>query len=226
MQNIKCNYMVCDVSDYDMVMEKAREVEEKFGNVTMLVNNAAVVYGNDILDSKPEDIEHTIHVNTLGSVWTTKAFLPSMMEKNHGHIVNINSMLGLIGLGGAADYVASKHALSGFHDALCMEIDRDEKNDVKVTSIHPYMVDTDMFSGVIIRFPFLFPYLDKNYVAWKSVDAVLTESDRIIMPRIMYFLYFLKCILPMDALLLMQRFTGVHTAMDTFHRRKKIGKSE
>ena len=61
-------------------------------------------------------------------------------------------MLGLMGLGGAADYVASKHALSGFHDALCMEIDREGKTGVKVTSIHPYMVNTDMFSGATIRY--------------------------------------------------------------------------
>lgn len=74
-----------------------------------------------------------------------------MMNKNRGHIVLINSMLGLMGLSGAADYVSSKYAMSGFHDTLCMEIDAENKTGVKVTSIHPYMVDTDMFSGVSIR---------------------------------------------------------------------------
>jgi len=85
-----------------------------------------------------------------------KEFLPYMSECNHGHIVSINSMLGLMGLGGASDYCASKFGVHGFHESLRMELARDDLDGVKVTTIHPYLIDTDMFGGVQSRYRSLF----------------------------------------------------------------------
>ena len=85
-------------------------------------------------------------------VQTIKSFMPAMMDNNHGHIVFVNSMLGLIGLGGATDYSASKFGQLGLFEGLGLEIMRAGKNGVFLTSIHPYQVNTDMFSGAETRY--------------------------------------------------------------------------
>jgi len=74
-----------------------------------------------------------------------------MLATNHGHIVSINSMLGLMGCGGATDYCASKFGALGLHEALSIEVAREGKNGVFLTTIHPYQVDTDMFAGATTR---------------------------------------------------------------------------
>ena len=79
---------------------------------------------------------------------TIKSFLPGMLEQNHGHIVSINSMLGLMGLSGAADYSASKFGALGFHESLSLELARNNKNGIFTTTIHPYQINNDMFAGV------------------------------------------------------------------------------
>ena len=80
-----------------------------------------------------------------------KAFVADMINRNHGHIVCINSMLGLMGLAGAADYSASKHALTGYMESLQLELVREKTTGVHVTSVHPYLVDTGMFAGCTTR---------------------------------------------------------------------------
>ena len=73
------------------------------------------------------------------------------MRIDRGHIVCINSMLGLMGLNGAADYSSSKFALTGFMESLNMEIKAEGKKHVYTTSVHPYLIDTDMFMGCKTR---------------------------------------------------------------------------
>ena len=70
-------------------------------------------------------------------------------------------MLGLMGLGGATEYCASKFGALGLHEALSVEVARAGKNGVLLTTIHPYQIDTDMFAGVTTRFAAL--------VGWKIV---------------------------------------------------------
>ena len=65
----------------------------------------------------------------------------------------MNSMLGLMGLSGAADYSASKFALKGFMESLDMEMSSQRKDSrIHITSVHPYLIDTDMFAGCTTRF--------------------------------------------------------------------------
>src|SRR6218665_3392727 len=80
---------------------------------------------------------------------TVKEFLPVMLTRNHGHIVSINSMLGLSGLGGAAYYCASKFGALGFIESLRMEVEEEGKDGIHVTSIHPYLINTETFDEII-----------------------------------------------------------------------------
>ena len=74
-----------------------------------------------------------------------------MLENNHGHLVFINSMLGIMGLAGAAEYSSSKFGSAGFVETLKLEIANEKKDNVHVTIIHPYLVETGMFSGCETR---------------------------------------------------------------------------
>jgi len=74
-----------------------------------------------------------------------------MLAKNHGHIVSINSLLGLMGAAGATEYCASKFGALGMHEALSIDVARSGKNGIFLTTVHPYQIDTDMFAGVTTR---------------------------------------------------------------------------
>jgi all-trans-retinol dehydrogenase (NAD+) len=76
--------------------------------VTILINNAGVVSGREMLEAETAEIEHTIKVNTLAPLFTTREFLPQMIKNRKGHIVTIASVGGLVGISGASDYCASK----------------------------------------------------------------------------------------------------------------------
>ena len=74
-----------------------------------------------------------------------------MQQRCHGHIVTINSMLGYFGLNSAADYCTSKYATLGLTESLVETLRDEGHTGVKVTSIHPFIVNTDMFKGCNTR---------------------------------------------------------------------------
>ena len=87
-------------------------------------------------------------VNAESQFWTTKEFLPSMVERNSGHIVCIASMAGKSGVPCQTDYCASKFAAVGFMEALTLEI-AGMKKKIATTLINPAFINTGMFSGVV-----------------------------------------------------------------------------
>lgn len=86
-------------------------------------------------------------VNAECHFWTVKEFLPSMMERNTGHVVCIASMAGIAGYPALADYCASKFAAYGFNESLRMEMKLLKKN-IACTTICPAFINTGMFAGV------------------------------------------------------------------------------
>lgn len=76
-----------------------------------------------------------------------KSFLPSMLEKNHGHIVTIASLTGVFGSAGMVDYATSKGAAIAFDNSLRLELVRLKRTGVKTTCVCPYIIDTGMFEG-------------------------------------------------------------------------------
>ena len=105
-----------DVSDRDKVYEAAKKSEILAGKIAILVNNAGIVGGRDFLELDDRIIEKTMQVNSISHLWTTKAFLPSMLESDHGHIVSIASSAGYFAVPKLSDYCASKAAAAHFAD--------------------------------------------------------------------------------------------------------------
>ncbi|MDR2312935.1 MAG: SDR family oxidoreductase [Spirochaetaceae bacterium] len=206
--------VVCDVSDRAAVYRRARALEKNPGPPDILINNAGVVSGKTLLETPDEKIEQTMAVNVFPLFWTVKAFLPSMLERGRGHIVTIASAAGLIGVRGLADYSVSKFAAIGFDESLRMELRR-VKSAVKTTVVCPFFIDTGMFRGVKTRFPLLLPILKSGDAAARIVRAVLKNKKRLIMPRFVHAVLWLR-ILPLGILDAVADFFGINHSMDAF----------
>ncbi|GAB0182243.1 retinol dehydrogenase 10 isoform X1 [Grus americana] len=222
-----CNLQVytytCDVGKRENVYLTAERVRKEVGEVSVLVNNAGVVSGHHLLECPDELIERTMMVNCHAHFWTTKAFLPKMLEMNHGHIVTVASSLGLFSTAGVEDYCASKFGAVGFHESLSHELKAAEKDGIKTTLVCPYLVDTGMFRGCRIRKeiePFL-PPLKPEYCVKQAMRAILTDQPMICTPRLMYMVTFMKSILPFEAVVCMYRFLGADKCMYPFIAQRK-----
>src|ERR1051326_8480155 len=125
-------------------------------------------------------IERTFAVNTLALFWTTRAFLPAMLERDRGHVVTIASAAGLVGTSRLVDYCASKHAAVGFDESLRLELRR-LGSPVKTTVVCPFYISGGMFAGVRPRFPLLLPILTPEYAVDRIVDAIRRDRPRLVM---------------------------------------------
>ncbi len=130
-----------DVADRTAVEAAAADALGKLGPVDAVFNNAGVSLSDTVERMSYADLEWLMGINFYGVVYGTKAFLPSMLGRGAGHIVNISSLFGLIGVGGQSAYCAAKHAVKGFNESLFYEL---EGTGVAVHSVHPGGVDTNI----------------------------------------------------------------------------------
>ncbi|KAG7198724.1 hypothetical protein KM043_001715 [Ampulex compressa] len=189
----KCWGYYCDITDRDGIYKNAEAVKIDVGNVSLLVNNAGYVYGGTLLELPDDEIEKTFRVNILSHYWITKAFLKDMMRENHGHIVTIASVAGLLGTYNCTDYSATKFAAIGYHESLFTELKVHGYDGIQATLVCPYFINTGMFHGVKPR---LMPMLEPGYVADKVVSGMLLNQVNIILPASLRYLLPLKCLLP------------------------------
>ncbi|XP_059769615.1 short-chain dehydrogenase/reductase 3 isoform X1 [Balaenoptera ricei] len=213
----ECHYFICDVGNREEVYQTAKAVREKVGDITILVNNAAVVHGKSLMDSDDDALLKSQHINTLGQFWTTKAFLPRMLELQNGHIVCLNSVLALSAIPGAIDYCTSKASAFAFMESLTLGLL--DCPGVSATTVLPFHTSTEMFQGMRVRFPNLFPPLKPETVARRTVEAVQLNQALLLLPWTMHALIILKSILPQAALEEIHKFSGTYTCMNTFKGR-------
>ncbi|OWA53683.1 Short-chain dehydrogenase/reductase family 16C member 6 [Hypsibius exemplaris] len=138
---------VCDVSNRKDVYACAKLIQTEVGNVSILVNNAGIVVAQFLLDLPDEDILRVFRTNCFSHFWTLKAFLPSMMDQNHGHIVTVASIVGKGAGGKASEYISSKFAAVGLHEAMEMELRALRRTGINMTLVCPALVDTGLFEG-------------------------------------------------------------------------------
>ncbi|XP_060066038.1 LOW QUALITY PROTEIN: epidermal retinol dehydrogenase 2-like [Ylistrum balloti] len=213
-----------DLSKRDDIYRVASQVKQDTGDVDILVNNAGIVTGKKfyIIVAPDNMIAKNIVSNTLDSkiyFWMCKAFLPGMMERNHGHIVNIASSAGLLGVNGLCDYCASKFGAVGFDESLRFELEMLGKDGVHTTAVCPFYISTGMFEGCKTRVPWLLPILEPDFAANRIIDAVLCNQKVIILPRSLYFFMGLKGIIPTKVLSILCLYFGASNSMDEFKGR-------
>ncbi|HVX17496.1 MAG TPA: SDR family NAD(P)-dependent oxidoreductase [Acidimicrobiales bacterium] len=132
-----------DVSDRNAVEDWAGKVVAEHGRANVIVNNAGVALGATVEAMSYEDIEWLMGINFWGVVHGTKAFLPHLKAAGEGHIVNVSSVFGLMGIPSQSAYNAAKFAVRGFTEALRIELDADGTG-VSCTTIHPGGIKTNI----------------------------------------------------------------------------------
>lgn len=132
---------VVDVSSKHRMQEFVTEVVDAHGGVHILVNNAGVAVVANFKEHSLEDFEWLMGINFWGVVYGCKFFLPHLSAADEGHIVNISSMFGLLGIPQQTSYCASKFAVRGFSEALRIEL---SSGSVGVTSVHPGGIATNI----------------------------------------------------------------------------------
>ena len=130
-----------DVSDSTDAKRMVEESIEKLGSVDILVNNAGITKDKLMLKLTEEDFEQVLKVNLVGAFNMTQVVLKPMTKARQGAIINVSSVVGLIGNVGQANYAASKAGLIGFTKSVAREV---AARNVRVNAIAPGMIESDM----------------------------------------------------------------------------------
>lgn len=208
-----------DVSDSMQVQEMAEKTIKECGNVDIVINCAGIVTSNATFDKlRTEEIERTIKINTIAPMVVAQQFLPSMIERNHGHVCNIASAAGMISNPRMSVYVASKWGIIGWSDSVRIEL-KQMKSRVRFTTIAPYFINTGMFDGVKSR---IFPILKPEPTARKIIKAIEKNRNFKGVPFGYHFIRFCQALLPTSIFdYIFGEVVGIFHAMDNFTGRKK-----
>jgi len=130
-----------DVADLAQMTEAAAKTVEAFGNIHILINNAGVTRDNLALKMTDQEWDQVINVNLKGTFASTKAVIRYMMKQRAGKIVNIASIVGVMGNAGQANYCASKAGIIGFTKSMAKEL---AARNINVNAIAPGFIATAM----------------------------------------------------------------------------------
>lgn len=134
-----------NVADEEEVNKMLETVMEKFGKVDILVNNAGIVKDGPFIRMKEENWDAVLDTNLKGIFHVTKAVTKSMMKQRFGRIINISSVVGIIGNIGQANYAAAKAGVIGFSKATAKEL---AGRNITINVVAPGCIETDMTSSL------------------------------------------------------------------------------
>ena len=134
-----------DVSDTTQIARMIEAVERDFGSLDILVNNAGLTKDNILLRLKDEDWDTVLAANLRGAFAAVRAAARGMMKRRWGRIINISSVVGLIGNKGQSNYAASKAGLIGFTKSVAKEF---ASRNILANAIAPGFIETDMTSAM------------------------------------------------------------------------------
>lgn len=123
---------------------------DRFGKINVLVNNAGILHGAPLQDYEDQDWYRLMDINLNGVFKGVRAVIPAMKACAGGSIINISSTAGMKGFSGASAYVTSKFAIRGLTKAAAVEL---AKDCIRVNSVHPGNIDTDMIAGMYKKLP-------------------------------------------------------------------------
>ena len=140
----------CDVSKFADWKRCEEEFRSKLGDIDLLVNNAGIAIGGSILDLTVEDWEKVLGINLWSIIYSLKTFVPRMMEKGSGHLVNVASGAGILGSTEPLPYIASKFAIVGISESLFGSF---HGLGINVSVILPWVIATNIWEVSESRFP-------------------------------------------------------------------------
>lgn len=139
------NSYAVDVSDHASVQKAGAHILEEFTKIDILVNNAGVTRDGLAMRMSVEDWDTVINTNLRGAFNFTQSILRAMIKQRSGRVINITSVIGLIGNAGQTNYAASKAGLIGFTKSLAREL---ASRNITVNAVAPGFITTDMTAGL------------------------------------------------------------------------------
>lgn len=131
----------CSVADFVAVEEMIKSIHKKFGHIDVLVNNAGITKDNLLMAMKEADFDEVIDVNLKGAFNTMRHVARPMLKQRGGSIINISSVVGILGNAGQVNYAASKAGVIGMTKSMAREL---ASRGVRVNAIAPGFVETAM----------------------------------------------------------------------------------
>lgn len=207
---------VVDVSKLAAIEEAAARVKADVGTIDVLINNAGIVVGRLFWEHSAEQIERTIAINTTAPMHIARQFLPGMLAgSGEFRIVNIASAAGLISNPRMAVYCASKWGVIGWSDSLRLELEQQNKPNIRVTTVCPSYISTGMFDGA--KAPLMTPILTPEAVVNRVWQAMKTGKPLLRMPFTVILVGLMRGLLPPSWFdVLVGKLFGVYTTMDEF----------
>lgn len=198
-----------DVSNAGAVEEFAARVRQDFGRASLLINNAGVALFGTFAEISLADMDWLMRINFWGVVHGCKFFLPLLENEPEAHIVNISSVLGLVGTPGQVSYCSSKFAVRGFSEALREEL---RATSVRVTCVHPAGINTRIavnaraakatqtleHAEALKRFGKLLAIPPED-AAHTIVKGILRNQDRVLIGKDAYRIDFIQRLFPTRA---------------------------
>ncbi len=189
----------CDVSDKNKVYELAAQANKDMGRIDILINNAGIERHGRFCDRPIEEWEREIEINLVSIHYTIHAILPGMYERNSGHIVNISSAAGVIGVASLATYSATKWGVWGLTESLRMEATMDNKK-ISFSSVHPHFVKEGLFQGSTLNFfgNLLIPKIKTHDIVAKAIvnKALKKNRNTVKIPVTIQIALFFRALVP------------------------------
>ncbi len=142
---IDCMGVQTDVTDQESVQALINKTIEKFGKIDILINNAGITRDNLLLRMKPDEGDSLIENNLRSVFLTTKSAIKFMLKNRSGKIINISSIVGVIGNAGQANYAASKAGMIGFTKSIAKEFGA---KGITCNVVAPGFIETDMIESL------------------------------------------------------------------------------
>ena len=142
-KGVKCLLVKADVSKAADVDNMVEEAIKQFGKIDVLVNNAGITRDTLLMRMSEEDFDKVIEINLKGTYLVTKAVTKYMMKKRRGSIINLASVVGVVGNAGQTNYAASKAGIIGFTKSVAKEL---ASRNIRANAVAPGFIATDMTS--------------------------------------------------------------------------------
>lgn len=212
-QDERLHFFKCDLSKAAQIASLEKAVGKEKFSVDILVNNAGIVNGTWLHETSPDAIQKAISINLVAPILLVRHFAHDL-EKNGGHLVNISSAAGIVGVSRLSDYSAAKFGLFGFDEAMRAEWKRLGRK-ISTTVVCPFYLQTDMFRGAKTRFPLLLPIMKPEKAVHKILRSVSRKKKRETFLFMIWAVWFLR-LFPVAFFDLVNSIFGISKSMDEF----------
>ncbi len=131
----------CNIANGEEVNDMVKQIKDEFGRIDVLVNNAGITKDKLLGMMKEEDFDSVININLKGAFLVSKAVSKLMLKQKYGKIINLSSVIGVMGNAGQSNYAASKAGLIGFTKSLAKEL---ASRNINVNAVAPGYIETEM----------------------------------------------------------------------------------